>query len=169
MDFAQKIRYNRYKESQKVWEVINLLVYLDNCCYNRPYDDQTYLPISLETQAKLYVQDLIKQKKIDLATSYILDYENSANPFQMRKDTIKDFYESNESVYVSVNKSSEVEELAEEIKKTGIKHKDACHLASAILAECDYFLSTDYRLLKYKTDQLKVMNPIDFIKELEVD
>lgn len=64
-----------------MWEVINLLIYLDNCCYNRPYDDQTYLPISLETQAKLYVQDLIKQKKIDLATSYILDYENSANPF----------------------------------------------------------------------------------------
>ena len=31
-----------------------LKVYLDNCCYNRPYDDQSQLRISLETQAKLY-------------------------------------------------------------------------------------------------------------------
>ena len=35
-------------------------VYLDNCCYNRPYDDQTQLRISLESQAKLYVQELLK-------------------------------------------------------------------------------------------------------------
>jgi len=26
-------------------------VYLNNCCYNRPYDDQSYLKISLEAQA----------------------------------------------------------------------------------------------------------------------
>lgn len=47
-------------------------IYLDNCCYNRPYDDQSQLRISLETQAKLYVQDLIKRGKVDLVSSYIL-------------------------------------------------------------------------------------------------
>ena len=52
-------------------------VYLDNCCYNRPYDDQSYLRISLESQAKLFVQHLIREKKLDLVTSYVLDYENS--------------------------------------------------------------------------------------------
>ena len=31
-------------------------IYLDNCFYNRPYDDQTQLKISLQTQAKLQVQ-----------------------------------------------------------------------------------------------------------------
>ena len=51
-------------------------IYLDNCCYNRPYDDQTQIRISLETQAKLYVQDLVKDKKLDLVTSYVLWYEN---------------------------------------------------------------------------------------------
>ena len=39
-------------------------VYLDNCCYNRPYDDQTSTTISLETQAKLKIQELIKNQKI---------------------------------------------------------------------------------------------------------
>lgn len=145
-----------------------LLVYLDNCCFNRPYDDQTFLSVSLETQAKLYIQELIRQRKIEMATSYILDFENNENPFEMRKASIKDFMNRNESIYVSLNKQQEVEIMAEDIKKTGVKHKDACHVASAIIAGCEYFLSTDYRLLKYKTDKIKVMNPVDFIKELEV-
>jgi hypothetical protein len=61
---------------------------LDNCCYNRPYDDQNYLPISFETQAKLFVQSLVKDKKLKLASSFILDYENSCNPYTDRKNAI---------------------------------------------------------------------------------
>ena len=34
-------------------------VYLDNCSYNRPYDDQSQMRIHLETQAKLYIQDIM--------------------------------------------------------------------------------------------------------------
>ena len=39
-------------------------VYLDNCCYNRPYDDQDQMVIALETSAKLYVQELIKENRL---------------------------------------------------------------------------------------------------------
>lgn len=145
-----------------------MLVYLDNCCYNRPYDDQTYVSISLETQAKLYIQEMIKQQKVSLVNSYILEYENSQNPFEMRRTTIKEFLDENEYIYVSASKKDEVEKLAEEIKATGVKHKDACHVASAIIAGCDCFISTDHRLLKYKTDKIKMLNPIDFIQEVEV-
>jgi hypothetical protein len=41
----------------------NKTIYLDNCAYNRPFDDQSQLRISLETQAKLYIQSLIKDNK----------------------------------------------------------------------------------------------------------
>lgn len=51
-------------------------IYLDNCCYNRPFDDQSQLKIHLETQAKLYIQAKIKEGVYDLVWSYILDYEN---------------------------------------------------------------------------------------------
>lgn len=30
-------------------------IYLDNCCFNRPYDDQSHLGIRLESDAKLYI------------------------------------------------------------------------------------------------------------------
>ncbi len=35
-------------------------IYLDNCCYNRPYDDQSHLTISIEAQAKMQIQSLVK-------------------------------------------------------------------------------------------------------------
>lgn len=58
-------------------------VYLDNCCFNRPYDSQFQMRISLETQAKLYIQDLIKSSKLELASSYMLRFENEQNPYEI--------------------------------------------------------------------------------------
>lgn len=45
---------------------------------------------------------------------------------------------------------------------------DAYHVACAILAESDYFLTTDDRLLKYKTDKVQIIDPTEFIREWEV-
>lgn len=70
----------------------NIKVYLDNCCYNRPYDDQSQIKISLETQAKLYVQHLIVEKKLNLVYSYISRYENSQNSLEIRRSAIEDFF-----------------------------------------------------------------------------
>lgn len=36
-------------------------IYMDNCCYNRPYDDQTQIRIPLGTEAKLHTQDMVKK------------------------------------------------------------------------------------------------------------
>ena len=41
-------------------------IYLDNCCFNRPYDNQKQLRIKLEAEAKLFIQDLIVNKKLEL-------------------------------------------------------------------------------------------------------
>ena len=54
---------------------------MDNCCFNRPFDDQKQSRIGIETEAKLFIQDEILAGKLRLAWSYILDYENEANPF----------------------------------------------------------------------------------------
>ena len=97
----------------------------------------------------------------------MLAYENNANPFEIRKTTISEFINENETVFVSANSADIVEARAREIMSSGIKFKDACHVASAILAGADYFISTDYRLLKYATDDIKIMNPLDFIREME--
>ena len=75
-------------------------VYLDNCCFNRPYDDQSQVSISLDAQAKLHVQDMIRTKELELATSYVLNYENSQNPYAIRKQSIGQFIRQNSSIHV---------------------------------------------------------------------
>lgn len=146
-----------------------LKVYLDNCCFNRPYDDQTQIRISLETQAKLYVQDSIKMGKMELVTSYILWYENSKNPYETKRKAISEFMQKNSAEHIDIDKAHVIKEKAEEIMRTGIKMKDAYHVACAVYASCDCFLTTDDRLLKYYTDEIKVLNPIDFVKGMEDD
>ena len=32
-------------------------IYLDNCCFNRPFDEQSWIRIMLETEAKLRIQE----------------------------------------------------------------------------------------------------------------
>ena len=96
-------------------------IYLDMCCYNRPYDDQSQLKVAMETQSKLYIQDLIKEKKVELVISYMLRYECDNNPFEMRRDMILDFIDKNAALYVGTERKSEIEKKACEIMETGVK------------------------------------------------
>lgn len=144
-------------------------IYLDNCCYNRPYDDQSQIRIYLETQAKLYIQDLIKNHQIELVTSYMLEYENGKNRFTQKRQTIEDFMNSNESYYVGSERDEVIAKIAEPIMQTGIKEKDAFHVACAIYAQCDYFITTDDRLLRYQTEQIHLVTPGEFIRRMEAD
>lgn len=142
-------------------------IYLDNCCYNRPYDDQSQIRISLETQAKLHIQDEIKNGKYELVSSYILDYEINKNPHTSTKESITDFVEKNASIYVSDDKKEAIEKLAEDIQITGVKNMDSLHLSCAIMAEADCFLTTDDRLLKHQNNSVSIMNPVDFVSKEE--
>ena len=60
-------------------------IYLDNCSFNRPFDDQTFMRIKLETDAKLYVQEQVKHGALQLTWSYMLEYENSMNPYKNKR------------------------------------------------------------------------------------
>ncbi len=144
-------------------------IYLDNCSYNRPYDNQLQMRIYLETQAKLYIQELIKQKKLKLVTSYVLDYENSRNRSSQKRMAIEKFMEDYATFYVSNRNENRIKEYATTIMETGVKEKDAYHVACAILAECEYFITTDDRLLKYQSENIKLVTPGEFIREVEVD
>lgn len=136
------------------------LIYLDNCCFNRPYDNQSQPRIELETRAKLFVQHLIAEKELNLVVSFMSEMENEANPFVERKHSIGDFFQYAVKIIPS---TTEGEELAQEIVKGGLKSKDAAHLACAVVGGCDYFLTTDDRLLAYKDDRISIVNSTEFI------
>ncbi len=142
-------------------------IYLDNCCFNRPYDDQSQLTVSMEALAKLSIQQDIRNNNADLVTSYILVAENTANRFEEKRKDIQKFIDKYTNTYVSEKSADMVKDIAIDIMNTGIKLMDACHIACAIIAGCDYFISTDKRLLKYQSDKIKIVNPISYILEKE--
>lgn len=144
-------------------------IYLDNCSYNRPYDDQSQMRIHLETQAKLHIQDMIRQKQIELVTSYVLDFENSYNRSMQKKMAIEKFMKDYATLYVSNKHGDMLAEIAASIMETGVKEKDAYHVACALMAECDYFVTTDDRLLKYQSEKIKLVTPGEFIRRMEAD
>ena len=142
-------------------------VYLDNCCYNRPYDNQLDPRVYMESQAKMLIQDMIHNGRFTLVVSSVLDYEIEKSPFYDRKAAIASFIRENQSIYVNVADSDSISSDADQIMKTGVKFYDAYHVACAVYAGCDYFLTTDKRLLRYGSDRITMINPVDFIRELE--
>ena len=77
-------------------------IYLDNCCLNRPYDDQSQPRVRFETLAKLHIQNMVFEREIELVWSYILKYENSRNPYDAKKRAIEQ-WEKLSSFFVVCN------------------------------------------------------------------
>jgi len=141
-------------------------VYLDNCCFNRPFDNQTSLVINMESIAKLYIQSKILVGDYDFVWSDILEFENSNNPFEERNKRIIKW---KKIAVVKVESTNEVIENAKKYMELGIKPKDALHISSSVFGKADYFLTTDNGIIKksQKIKDVKIMNPIDFVKEME--
>lgn len=125
--------------------------------------------VYLETQAKLHIQELIREGKLELVTSYVLDYENQANRSVQKKKAIAAFMQEYASFYVSTRNEETIAAYAAEIMETGVKEKDAYHVACARLAGCRYFITTDDRLLKYSSEQIALLTPGEFIRRMEAE
>lgn len=144
----------------------SILIYLDNCTFNRPFDDQTSIRIKLETDAKLYIQEKIKQHELELAWSYMLEFENSLNPYEDKREQIHAW---KKLAAKTIYETQTIVSTANGLQQKGLKKKDALHVACALEMRCAYFLTTDDRLLnkRQKIENIQVLNPLDFVKILE--
>ena len=141
-------------------------VYLDNCCYNRPFDEQTQLKVRLETEAKLRVQTLMRNGEVEYVWSDILSQEVFDNPFPHRREKILEW---RHGAVCTVEMTTDVIADADELAEKGLKAADALHVASAAAVDCDCFITTDIRLLR-RIRQFKVtriLNPMEFLLEVE--
>lgn len=134
-------------------------VYLDNCAFNRPFDNQSHIRIRLESEAKLYIQSKIKSGEIELVWSYMLDIENDQNLFEEKRAAIERW---TKFAVIDIDESETVIERANRLANIGIKAKDALHVASAIEGKAEYFVTTDDKLIKKLIDvnEISVVNPI---------
>jgi predicted nucleic acid-binding protein len=138
-------------------------IYLDNCCLNRPYDDQSNFNIHLEAEAKIFIQNEILNKAYELAWSFIMDYEISSNPFHDRRLA---FLNWKKIAVVDIDPITEILNKGKDLMKLNIHRKDALHIACAIKAECEYFITTDTKILNKEISEIKLINPLDFLRQL---
>jgi len=143
-----------------------MLVYLDLCCFNRPFDDQSSKSIFLETEAKLFIQDMIKINIIDLVWSYILEFENSANPDIDVMNSVFRWKLLSKKIIIQ---SQKIIDLAKDLHTKGFGIKDSLHIACSLEANADYFITTDKGIIKKtaKLEKVKLINPLEFIPIIE--
>ena len=142
-------------------------VYLDNCCFNRPFGDQRQTRVRLEVEAKLCIQEQLRGGALELAWSYILDFENAANPFEERRTTISGW---RQYATIDIEETATILQQANALVGVGLKVKDTLHISCAIAGECTYFVTTDDEILKHGKDVqgITVVDPATFVREINL-
>lgn len=69
-----------------------MIIYLDNCCYNRPFDDQTQERIHLESEVVLTVLKMGQMKQVVITGSDILELEMNRMKDENKKRKVLDLY-----------------------------------------------------------------------------
>lgn len=140
-------------------------VYLDNCCLNRVFDDQTQLRVHLESEAVKVILSLCEQRQLRLICSQVSYFEINKTPNTSRKDALNWMLASAVGL-VRLNQS--IRDRAAFLEQAGFKAFDALHVACAETS-ADVFLTVDDRLLK-KAESLslrvRVSNPLQWIQEV---
>ena len=141
-------------------------IYMDLCCFNRPYDDQTQTRIRIETEAKITIQQKIKDAECELLWSAILDLECSFNPVTAHRLAIMNWHAE---ACAQIMIDDTVLEDAQRLLASGIGEYDALHAACAMVGQGDLFVSTDDRLLKrlQAVGRLAAMLPQDALAVME--
>ena len=140
-------------------------IYLDTSVFNRPFDDQSQVKIFLEAQTFFLILDMIQNHQLELMSSAVLEYENSKNSDLERAKAV-DFWLSIATYRQTITET--IRSRAKEIEMFGVKPIDALHVACAEASQSDYFLTCDKRLInRCKHLNLKVINPIEFIMEID--
>ena len=138
-------------------------LYIDTSVYNRPFDDQTQPRIWLETLALGLILQLVESGEATLVNSSVLEFENSRNPFPLRREWMERCL-SLATEYERVDDA--IRDRAQEYEKQGASAIDALHIATAESANVDFFIACDDRLLKKgKHFKVKSINPVDFVQQ----
>jgi hypothetical protein len=123
--------------------------------------------VRLEAEAKLYIQEQIRSGTLELGWSYMLDFENAANPFEERRRTIGGWHQYAKR---DVEETAFILLRANQLTGMGLKPKDALHIACAIAGECAYFVTTDDDILKRRhgIQDIMIIDPTALVREINL-
>jgi len=139
---------------------------MDNCCLNRPFDNQENIRVHLESEAIKTIITLIEQQDWQLISSKILKFEISKIADESRKKELM-VMESLASEIIQLNPL--IATRANEFERFGIQSFDALHLACSE-NNADVLLTVDDKFIKkaqcINKLNISVCNPLVWLNEV---
>jgi len=142
-------------------------IYLDTCCLNRPFDEQTDEKVILETEAILGIINRCEtDENWSFFSSDVLDDEINRIVYPVKKQKVLALYHS-ASTHIDLNDT--MIEQAKRFELFSLRPYDALHLACAEFSQVKVLLTTDKKFIQ-KTKQMKlitrVVNPLVWLMEM---
>ena len=143
-------------------------IYLDVCCLNRPFDDQSQERIRLETEAVLSILNLCQIGEWELVKSEATELEISKIPDDEKRLRVN-ILSSIAHSKIMIN--DEIIERATKISLLKFDAFDALHIACAEQSDADVMLTTDDSLIQKSLQnknslKIKVENPVKWLMEV---
>jgi predicted nucleic acid-binding protein len=144
-----------------------MLLYLDACCLNRPFDDQTQRRIKSESDAILQILQKVDSGLHQLCDSAALRAENSQNPNLERRNYVEVLLNQGT---VHVTHEPTMDQRVTDLCQHGFRPMDAYHVACAEAGGCHWLVTCDDRFLKKAARaagiiRVAVINPVSLIVE----
>ena len=141
-------------------------IYIDVCAMSRPFDEQSYLRIRLETEAVNLILSKVRDGHYKLLVSPVHMKEISAIPDMFERIELQTLLDRlGEPVKVDL---SQTKSRAEELIRLGFGVADAAHVAFAEQAGAQFVSCDDQLVKKCINHQINVWcgNPVAFcVKE----
>ena len=142
-------------------------LYLDCCCYNRPYDDQNQEKIHMEGEAILAILNRCKQQNDEIVGSPALELEIDRIDDIEKREKVKYFYD--QTITIRTNYTANILRRVQELsEQTNMRTLDKFHLSFAENSEVDILLTTDTKFEKASSKlelKIKVINPLKYLLE----
>jgi hypothetical protein len=142
-------------------------IYLDMCCFKRPFDDQRQPRIRREAEAVSTLIEQAERVRVALVRSPALLLENDANPREDRRLAAALWIDR---ATVEVAHSPEVERRAMELSALGFAPLDSLHVSYAEAAGARALLTCDDELVGLGRQHAGLLrtvirNPVDYEQE----
>ena len=143
-------------------------VYLDVCCFNRPFDDQSQDKVRLEAEAVISILKRCANGEWKLVGSDMIRLETMKSQDHVKKQKVLLLCEG---IAEEIQYNAQIKARAAQLRVNGVKLLDSLHLAFAEYADVDAFLTTDTRLLKVAVRydmKIRIDNPVNYYMEVLV-
>ncbi|OGQ58126.1 MAG: hypothetical protein A3J24_06225 [Deltaproteobacteria bacterium RIFCSPLOWO2_02_FULL_53_8] len=140
-------------------------IYIDVCALSRPYDEQHYLRIKLETEAVNLILSRIKSGKYTMIYSPVHIMEIDAIPDAMERIELLSLLQDSGRPVKAV--ATKTKKRAEKLYIAGLGVADAAHIAYAEQANAEFISCDDALIKKYHGYGASIWcgNPVAFCEK----